>query len=103
MSIRTFLRCLPAILLFALVAAAAIADSPLTGAYKAEGKTADGLAYGGQVGIEPHGKGVRLAWALDQGDGYRGLGLQVDDVLGSVYWAEGERFDDPGIVIYRID
>lgn len=103
MRIRIFFRRLSAAILLALIATAAVADSALTGAYKAEGKTVDGLDYGGKVGIEPHGKGVRLAWALDGGDGYRGLGLQLDDVLGSVYWAEGEQFDDPGIVIYRID
>lgn len=102
MTIRSLFGCLSAIWFLAVSTSAAFADPPLAGVYHAEGKTADGAAYGGQVGIEPDGKGVRLAWVLDRGDSYQGLGLQIDNVLGGAYWAEGDRFNDPGIVVYRI-
>jgi hypothetical protein len=103
MAIRRLLGCLSAILFLGVFASAVSAEPPLAGTYQAEGKTANGMAYGGQVGIEPNGKGVRLAWILDGGDSYRGLGLQIDNVLGSAYWADDERFNDQGIVVYRID
>ena len=104
MTIRHFVhRLSAAILLFAVAAGPASAESPLAGSYKAEGKTAEGLAYGGQVEIVPQGRGARLAWTLDRGAGYSGRAFQIDDVLGSVYWSETEHFNDPGIVIYRID
>jgi hypothetical protein len=103
MTSRRLFGCLSAVLLLAVFASAAFAEPPLAGTYRAEGKTAGGMAYGGQVGIEPDGKGVRLAWALDGGDSYRGVGLQIDNVLGSAYWSEDDRFNGPGIVVYRID
>src|SRR5688500_379064 len=62
MTIRRLLGCLSAVLLFAVFASAAFAEPPLGGTYRAEGETAGGMAYGGQVGIEPDGKGVSLAW-----------------------------------------
>ena len=103
MTIRRLLGCLSAVLLLAVFVSGAFAEPPLAGTYRAEGETAGGMAYGGQVGIEPDGKGVRLAWILDGGDSYRGVGLQIDNVLGSAYWSEDERFNGPGIVVYRID
>ena len=104
MTIRHLFRHLSAaVLLFAVTAGAALAESPLAGAYKAVGKTAEGLAYGGQVEIAPQGRGIKLAWTLDRDAGYSGRGFQLDDVLGSVYWSETEHFNDPGVVIYRID
>lgn len=104
MTIRNlFHRLAAAVFLFAVAADAALAESPLAGAYEAKGKTADGLAYGGQVEILPRGRGIKLAWTLDGGTGYSGRGFRIDDVLGSVYWSESEHFNDPGIVIYRID
>ncbi len=101
--IRILLGCLSAVLFLAVFVSAAFAEPPPAGTYRAEGKTASGMAYGGQVGIEPDGKGVRLAWVLDGGDSYRGVGLQINNVLGSAYWSEDERFNGPGIVVYRID
>jgi hypothetical protein len=104
MTIRTFLTRLSAVLFIAVAATAvAAAESSLPGAYTVQGKTADGQAYGGRVEIAPHGKGVTLDWALDRGDSYVGRGLQLDQVLGGVYWEPDERFNDPGIVVYRID
>ena len=103
MTIRSLLGYLSAVLFLAVPASAAFADPPLAGTYHAEGKTADGRAYGGRVGIEQNGKGVRLAWILDAGDGYRGVGLQVDNVLGGAYWSENERFNGPGVAVYRIE
>ena len=101
--IRSLFGCLSAVLFLVVFTDTALAEPSVAGTYRAEGKTANGMAYGGQVGIEPNGKGVRLAWVLDGGDRYRGLGLQIDNVLGSAYWADDERFNGPGIVVYRID
>jgi len=103
MTIRSLLGCLWAVLVLAVPAGGAFAEPPLAGTYHAEGKTSDGRAYGGQVGIEPNGKGVRLAWVLDGGDSYRGVGLRIDNVLGSAYWSDAERFNGPGVAAYRID
>jgi hypothetical protein len=104
MSIRHFVHRLSAAVLLVIVTTGAVPAEPaLSGSYKAEGKTAEGLAYGGQVEMVPQGRGIKLAWTLDGGGGYSGRGVQLDNVLGSVYWPETERFNDPGIVIYRID
>ena len=97
------LRRLTAIVLFAVTAAAAAADPRLAGTYDAAGKTAEGTAYSGQVRIDPKGKGFRLAWVLDSGERYRGLGLRLDGILGSAYWPDDEAFEGAGIVVYRID
>jgi hypothetical protein len=103
MTIRNVLGCLSAVLFLVAAAGAASAEPPLAGKYRAEGKMADGAKYGGQVGIEPSGKAVRLAWVLDSGNKYRGLGLRIDNVLGGVFWSENDRFNDLGVVVYRID
>lgn len=95
-------RCVAVTLLLTLVGGVAMA-ADLVGTYRAEGAAADGAAYAGQVGVQPYGKGVALAWSLDGGARYRGLGLQLGDALGAVYWPEGERFEGLGIVVYRIE
>ena len=100
---KGFFHRLIVLLLFSVAAPAATADGELIGSYDVTGKTVDGRAYGGQIDIAPHGKGVKLDWALGGGDRYSGRALQLDGVLGGVYWEQSERYNDPGVVVYRID
>lgn len=95
-------RRLAVVLLFSL-ASCAVSATELTGTYRAEGTGANGSAYAGQAALERHGKGVTFAWGLDTGGRYRGLGLQLDDALGAVFWPEGEKLDGLGVVVYEID
>lgn len=75
----------------------------LTGSYQVEGKGADGVSYAGQVDLASYGKGLALTWSADRGRPYEGLGLQLGDAMGAVFWPKGETFDGLGIVLYRID
>lgn len=89
--------------LFLLVfSAAAHAEEP-QGIYRAEGRLTDGKPYAGKVQIAREGRAVHLAWQLENGPGYLGLGLQLDEVLGAVYWPAEAKSASHGIVVYRID
>ena len=74
-----------------------------TGPYNATGTAVDGTAYSADVGLDARGKAYALNWTRADGLVYRGKGLELDGVLGAVYWAERDGFRAPGIVVYRID
>lgn len=90
-----------AVLLLCLVGSGALADP--AGGYRVERISADGATQAGAALVAPSGRAFALEWNLEDGGRYRGLGLQVDDVLGAVFWPQEERFEGLGIVVYRID
>lgn len=91
-----------AALLLCVAGQGAVAADP-TGGYRVERVAADGAVAAGAAQVAPSGRGFALAWAMDGGRRYRGLGLEVDGVLGAVFWPEEEEFEGLGIVVYRID
>lgn len=91
-----------AALLLCVAWSSAFAADP-TGGYRVERFAADGSILGGAAQVGPTGRGFALEWVLDGGQRYQGLGLEVDGVLGAVFWPGEERFDGLGIVVYRID
>src|SRR5262245_33219823 len=109
MGLLRFVRFLTAIVLVTAVAGSlavvsgAAADGVLAGHYAASGSTAGGAEYQGSVDLAAHGQAFTLGWTLDGGPGYRGLALQLDGVLGAVYWSDTQQVRAPGIVVYRID
>ena len=90
-----------AVALLCLVGSQALADP--TGGYRVERTSADGATQAGKALVAPSGRAFALEWDLEDGGRYRGLGLQVDDVLGAVFWPQEEKFEGLGIVLYRID
>lgn len=78
------------------------AEQP-SGTYQAQGMAPNGKSYAGIVEILPQGKGAHLAWQLDGGARYLGLGLRLDNVLGAAYWPLQVKSPGVGIVVYRID
>jgi hypothetical protein len=90
-----------AVALLCLVGSGALADP--TGGYRVERISADGATQAGAALVAPSGRAFALEWNLEDGGRYRGLGLQVDGVLGAVFWPQEETFEGLGIVVYRID
>ncbi len=90
-----------AMLLLCLFGSGALADP--TGGYRVQRISADGATQAGAALVTPSGRAFLLEWTLEKDGRYRGLGLEVDGVLGAVFWPQEERFDGLGIVVYRID
>ena len=101
---QDYRRVMASLLLLGLLAEPlpARAEEP-SGTYQAQGVAPNGKSYAGIVEILPQGKGAHLAWQLEGGARYLGLGLRLDNVLGAVYWPLQVKSNGIGVVIYRID
>lgn len=91
-----------AALLLCVAGDGAFAADP-TGGYRVERIAPDGAVLAGAAQVAPSGRGFALEWALDGERRYQGLGLEIDGVLGAVFWPQEEKFEGLGIVVYRID
>ena len=74
------------ILTFSLAAALGAQVDP-TGAWRVEGRSNITQAlYAGEVTIARNGECYDVAWSLESGERYRGLGMVVDDAIFAVAW-----------------
>lgn len=73
------------------------------GTYRAQGLSPAGRPYAGTVEILPQGQGVHLAWQIEDGSRYLGLGLRLDDILGVAYWPLQIKTAAAGVVVYRLE
>lgn len=77
---------------------AAVAQD-IDGLYDAQGKTAAGKGYTGDVKLLTFGKTGGIVWKLNDGSAYRGLSIRSGDVLGAAYATDTSYF---GVVVYEV-
>src|SRR2546423_1314093 len=71
----------------------------VAGTYGCEGVNPDGKAYKGTVEIKKNGATYNLAWSLDSGESYEGVGVLNGNIL-SVSWKAG---NSAGLVVYKVE
>jgi len=87
-------RLLLALPILMALAGGAAAQKSVVGRYNVEGRTPDGVAYGGTVEVVPTGDTLRVTWVID-GQRYLGTGIG-DDSFITVSYRSG---NDTGLVL----
>lgn len=87
-------RLLLALPILMALAGGAAAQKSVAGRYNVEGRTPDGVAYGGTVEVVPTGDTLRVTWVID-GQRYLGTGIG-DDSFITVSYRSG---NDTGLVL----
>lgn len=96
---RILFGVLAGLFLFGGVAPADEKQPKIAGTYECEGVNPDGKAYKGKVEIKKNGDVFNIAWRLDAGDSYEGVGALNGNIL-SVSWKAG---NSAGLVVYKVE
>lgn len=86
MMARITRRMAAGLLLAGLVAGPVLAQSSVTGLYRAEGRNPDGSTYSGSVRITQTGESIAMAWQVGT-QAYSGTGIRQGRVI-TVDWGD---------------